>query len=191
MTIPIALAITGAATAGTTAYQIKSANSTNKRAQQLQGASDQRASAQEAAQLAAEQQIESARLADTKQARAEALQRDRERWADYVHANEPFWNAGAGILSNLSDMAGIHGGSTPSMPNASAPPPAAPASSGALASLSAMMNPDVVRPQPMRRIAPNAPMPTSPQTGMSLQDLMMMAQQSAPAFGSSRVPAGT
>lgn len=127
MSIPIALAITGGATAGAQVYQARSAGKTNRRSLEASERSDVRASELERealqAQLAESKRAQEAQLAEAKADRESKLQRDRERWQDYLRVNEPTWRAGNDMLGSLYDLAGYRGQGPAYAPPPSAPPP--------------------------------------------------------------------
>lgn len=221
MTIPIALAITGAGTAGAQIYATKKTAGQNKQAIQASEQSDIRADTRERERLAEERRALDAQLAEAQrrqeeelklaredQARkerlyAEAVQRDRERWQDYLRINEPHWRQGAGVLGSLYDIAGV--GSAPAYV-----PPAQPPKSmsggprgGGRAEMSLAMPPvsggdipgqggapagDVLQRQPQSRYARPAmsmmPTPSSNPVS-SLSDLMQLTTLAGP----SRLPA--
>jgi hypothetical protein len=145
----IALGI-GAASAGSSIYSTKTAGKQNRRTLEAQERESTRAldyekaSMAEQARIADAERAEAARVADAKLAaqaeeRAtkeriyrEQLAHDQRRWDDYVRVRSPMWNAGNGVLQQLSSLMGYHGGgAAPSaMPAAGSPPPSSAAGSG-------------------------------------------------------------
>lgn len=180
LTVPIALAITGAATAGTAAYAAHRAGSTNDKSLAAQERSDERAS-----------QLDRDRLDAEKQARADTLALDERRWTDYVKANQPTWQASGGVLNNLFGLAGMSGGGSGApasgAPMAGPPSSSMPPSNGGGVSLS-----DLAMGQPMqarrRTIVP--PTPQSTGGGMDIGKLLSLAQLASSGAGSPG-PSGT
>ena len=113
MSIPIAMGLMAAGTTATQVYGQKSANKTNKRSLEATERSDVRAERLEDARLKDEREARAAELAEIKAAREARDARDQERWKDYLRVNEPFWQAGSGVLRSLYDIAGMGGGSAP------------------------------------------------------------------------------
>ena len=198
------IALAGGALAGSTAAQIhatKSAGGHNRRALEATERSDVRAERLEDARLKDEREARAAELAEIKAAREAALQRDKERWADYLRVNEPFWKAGSGVLSSLYDIAGM-GGSAPAYVSPTQPPPGAPPPSAPPPTSGTM-------PIPGRHggvtgvggntgqighitrggTRPLGPISPAPVQAMSLTDLMQLAQLGATKPTGPMVPA--
>lgn len=145
MTLPIALGVTGAATAAGQIYGTKKAASVNTRAIRAQQETERAALAAEgvaeanatavrreelaAVERARERDLEAAdraraeTIAAADRAREQALEWDKVRWADIVRMREPYVAAGSGIYANLLDLARGGAGGGTSMP----PPPPGPA----------------------------------------------------------------
>ena len=120
-------------------YGARTAGKQNKRALEAGERSDVRADTRERERLAEEQRALDAQIAEKKRAEDEqlkltreenarkerqyneAVQRDRDRWQDYLRINEPMWRQGAGVLGSLYDIAGA--GSAPQFQMPSQPPP--------------------------------------------------------------------
>lgn len=137
-------AIVGGATVAQGVHATKSANRTNMRALDASEHSDTRAADLAKADAERQERIDTARLqaekdnlalqlveakaareaqlAETKADRESRLQRDRERWADYLRINEPVWRQGQGMLNTLSGIMG-YGGGWQGMPSGASMPP--------------------------------------------------------------------
>ena len=188
-----AIAIGAGLFGGTTAagiYSSRSAANVNRRSIDAQERSDQRAA-----------DLEAQRLAEERRQYDAAVQRDRERWADYTRVWEPHWQMGQGVLGSLYNMAGLQ----PGAPGPSAPSALPPGTGGAAptsASLADLaLQPDasgvfamppasgstlpvtsrhLARSQrPRRPIQPMAEMPTP--RGMGLSELMALADMAGTA----------
>lgn len=148
MTIPIALGMAAAGSGAASVYATKRSGDINRRSIEAGERSDTRAAELERARLAAEERArqealaeerrwreEQARLEREREARRErlyqeAVGRDRERWQDYLKVWQPHWQAGAGVLGNLYDIAGVSG-ANPAAAAASMPITTPPPSGGA------------------------------------------------------------
>lgn len=178
MTVPIALAITGGATAAGQIYATKKAGGYNEQALRAQEREAEQARTLEREQLAA-----------AERARQEALDLEKQRWADYVRIYEPAAQASQQLLRGLYEYAG-----GAQAPLAAPPSPAAlgrtPPPSNL--SLSAMATgsrgtPVAGAPQPTRPTFQPPAMPTS--TGSSpFRSLMELANLAAYARGGSPAP---
>lgn len=103
--MPIGAAI-GAAAVGSTISQIhgtRSAAKQNRRAIEATERGDTRAADLEGERLALDREDAARR----ERLYTDALQRDKERWQDYLRINEPHWRQGSSVLGNLYDIAGI------------------------------------------------------------------------------------
>ena len=188
MTIPIALAITGGAAGAAQVYGTRTAGKQNRRAMEATERSDVRAESLERERLTEERRALDERLKLEREAEArkerfytEAVQRDRERWQDYLRINEPHWRQGSGVLQNLYDIAGV--GSAPGfqMPTQPAPGTTAPTTGyGPAGPVSSTTPVD----RPPRRVMPMMPTPSPASPMSSLQDVMQLATLG----GSSRMP---
>mgnify|MGYP001602614372 CR=1 FL=1 len=192
MTVPIALAITGGASAGAQVYSTRTAGKQNRRAMDATERSDVRAESLERERLAEERRALNEQLAEARREREaqlefqrtesarkerfynEAVSRDRERWQDYLRLNEPHWRQGSGVLQNLYDLAGA--GSAPEFSMPTQPSPGSGVSYGGSASgapVSSTM--PVARPGQPGRSMPMMPMPSPTSPMSSLQSLMQLA----------------
>ena len=124
MPIGIALGVTGAVTAASSAYGSKKAGDVNKKSLEASERSDVTAAAIEREKMAA----------------------DDRRWNDYLRVHEPIWGMGQQTLGTLYDLAGYKGGGpsmaapqrpapgppgdSPSVPPGARPRPGAPVSRG-------------------------------------------------------------
>ena len=191
--IPLAIAALIGQT-GASIYGARSANKTNRRSLEAGERSDVRAADLERERFAEERAAWQAQLAEIKAERETRLQRDRERWQDYLRINEPTWRAGNDMLGSLYDLAGYRGqGPAYAAPPSTPPPGAQSAPPGPIASggagLSDLMRGRTLgiaapmpRTMPARRqaapaqlMAPRAPAP------LDLSTLMMMAGTGGPS----------
>ena len=191
--IPLAIAALIGQT-GASVYGARSANKTNRRSLEAGERSDVRAADLERERFAEERAAWQAQLAEIKAERETRLQRDRERWQDYLRINEPTWRAGNDMLGSLYDLAGYRGqGPAYAAPPSTPPPGAQSAPPGPIASggagLSDLMRGRTLgiaapmpRTMPARRqaapaqlMAPRAPAP------LDLSTLMMMAGTGGPS----------
>lgn len=149
-----ALAIAALSSAGTSAYATKRSGDINRRALKAQETSDERAQKTEWQRMDLERQQAEAALSEEKRWREEqaalqreessrkerlyneAVTRDRERYQEYLRAWQPHWQAGAGVLNNLYDIAGYKGqqpnpaAAAASMPLNTPPPSPSPTDGG-------------------------------------------------------------
>lgn len=89
ITIPVAMAIAGGASAATSIYSTRAASRQNERAMDANERADER-------------ELAYARERD------EANRRERDRrWQEYVSLRQPHWNLGNQVLGNLYDLAGM------------------------------------------------------------------------------------
>lgn len=162
LTIPIALAIGGAASAGAGVYAAHRAGSTNDKA------------------LAAEER-DSVRQQGLQR---EAMAADKARWDDYVRVHEPIWGTAGNTLHSLQQLAGMSGENAPSMqtpayaPQTGGTPP--PGGGGT----AVPRGPTATGSVPSgagRRIFDATRVPTAGQPRMSLMDLLNMAQMATAA----------
>ena len=191
--IPLAIAALIGQT-GASIYGARSANKTNRRSLEAGERSDVRAADLERERFAEERAAWQAQLAEIKAERETRLQRDRERWQDYLRINEPTWRAGNDMLGSLYDLAGYRGqGPAYAAPPSTPPPGAQSAPPGPIASggagLSDLMRGRTLgiaapmpRTMPARRqaapaqlMAPRAPAP------LDLSALMMLAGTGGPS----------
>ncbi len=105
ITIPIALALAGGASAGAGIYATRRAGQVNDRAIQAQ-----RDEARENAALERERTTSQERMY------LQALEADRQRWNDYSRIMSPHWQTGTSALGQLHGMAGMGGAPTSTMP---------------------------------------------------------------------------
>lgn len=194
----IAGALVGSTVTGL--HSTRAARKTNEQAIAAGERSDTLQAQLERERLAEETRLRNAELAEIRAAREAQLQRDRERWQDYLRVNEPIWRAGAGVLGSLYDIAGFGGGAAPAYAAPSSTPPpstglppagttGAPPMRGGdvgmggagLADLMAgtagvPMRRPLVRPQPAKSFGRRAQLvgPSAPHAP-SLQDLMALA----------------
>lgn len=211
MTIPIALGISAAASGAAQVYGTRTAGKQNRRAIEASERSDTRAAEIEAARAAEEKRradLEMANAAEERRIRKEnydiAVQRDKERWQDYLRINEPMWRQGSGVLGSLYDIAGFGGeGGAPAYAPPTQPGPMPAGGGGGPVTLppSPTRPPGLDGRSPMaggpggidpagrwqnaRATAPQMPMPSSGQS--SLTDLMQLTKMVLP----SRMPTPT
>ena len=191
--IPLAIAALIGQT-GASIYGARSANKTNRRSLEAGERSDVRAADLERERFAEERAAWQAQLAEIKAERETRLQRDRERWQDYLRINEPTWRAGNDMLGSLYDLAGYRGQgpayaappSTPP-PGAQSAPPGPIASGGAgLSDLMRGRTPGIAAPMPRtmparRQAAPAQLMAPRAPAPLDLSTLMMMAGTGGPS----------
>lgn len=179
LTIPVALAIAGGASAGAQIYATKRNADINKRSLEASERSDERALA-----------FEREDAARRERAYTQALDMDRQRWADYTRIMEPHWRVGATALGSLYDLAGYSGDAPAMAPSSGTPsgqPPALPSSAAPMSGYG--------RAAAARRVAgvrrpAMAPPPLPAESGgLPLMDLMALGQQ-ARAFTAPTPTAG-
>ena len=199
MAIALGLGAMGGQTAANI-YGSRRAGQTNDRALAATERSDTRAAEIAREDAARLERLETQRLAQEKaladanreESRADReakMQRDRERWADYLRINEPFWKAGSGVAGSLFDIAGYGQSSAPafSMPQGGPPvagggelPPIVanglPSSRGPRSGGGLPLPPGVFTAQAPTRAQRPMPMVAAPQApkAMGLSDLMML-----------------
>ena len=170
MTIPIALAIGGGASAATSIYSAKRAGKTNDRALEAQERSD-----------ASEVDLRREELAEVRRQQEARQASDDRRWNDYVRINEPTWRTGAGLLRSLYDIAGGGGQAPAYQPPAQPSAGVTPTYAGTAPRSSSGMTPRTVRP---RTAVAQSPIPQ-----MWLSELMSLAL-SAQSMGKVPTPSG-
>lgn len=201
LAIGLALAGMGASTAKDI-YAARSANKTNKTALDYQREADAATAANQktTADAAAKAQADAAKVeADTlaeKKRQYDATQaQNGQRWQDYLRINEPYWQAGSGVLRSLYGLAGMSGNAPAfSMPSGGPPPAAAPGGvpGGTSMDGSAPMPPGMqTASSPVEASARHGftPMPTPQGHAFDLSTLMALANSSR--FGSTPVAGGT
>ena len=184
---------TAGASAATNIYAAKRAGDTNRRSLDASERSDQRALAFEREEAARKERQYQSEAAWREKATQQAIDLDKQRWADYVAIHRPHWQLGASTLSSLYDLAGFTGGETApaAMPTGGPPGTMAPAGTGAPPSAGLPpVPPDAGRVAAATRLAGVQPQTTPiPQgSGMSLADLMALANTWPSVSGTTPVP---
>ena len=195
-----ALAMAALGSLGASTYATKSAGAQNRRSQDYQREADTRAATMEAERLAEEKRLADEKIVLERENRArqdrqyqDALQRDRERWADYVRVNQPHWQTGSNALAGLYELAGFQGGvpaggdPAAMVATAGPPPPTAPVpgeggTSGPREFPPYGQQPDVIRAAARVGSRPRGLTTAPPRTSaLSIDQLMQLASLAKPS----------
>jgi hypothetical protein len=110
-TAAIAIAVGMGAQTAASVYNAKKASKQNENVLSAQERDAIRASDQAKDDAAIQREA----LASEERYRQAQLDRDRERWGEYVKINQPHWDLGNRVLGNLADLAGYRGAGTGEM----------------------------------------------------------------------------